>query len=544
MMKYLCFKNRYSRSVIGCIFIFLVLQYIPVIAGTCNGVPRGAAPWPSESPPEGPPEAYAPAGGEQQAPVFDKTNMACIGCHTAKTPGIVKQWQQSVHYQNAKGCYDCHQAAPGDKDAFAHSQPPTYISVIVSPDDCGRCHTQPALEFAQSSHSTAIDRVTGSVGVLVGKWVFGHDELKTTAFPEGTSAAIADGCAKCHGAKIAVNTTPDGKAVLDPATWPNMGIGRINPDGSKGSCSACHSGHEFSVAQARRPESCKECHSGASSLFEYAMYMQSKHGINYATNAKGMNIDASPWLPGTTYYAAPTCSTCHMYRKPNKTTQDGPFTHNVNRNIDLTTHKLTPNMKAVCTNCHSTAVYMNLAVQAEAEAALVLNKWKNPMTKLYCKAVDLLEEMPIEAATLLKEMPTEAELINKMPKTKWELKMRIFLQDMAGRTYHTCNNLADFTYISMNQGVRVARLAAFHMSPQFVEDYNKALAESWFGTFIPHLRELIVWGKTFAETKSGKDSKSYALAKKLEAELAVILKDPYYGSGFPTVDLGGCDPKH
>ena len=28
---------------------------------------------------------------------------------------------------------------------------------------------------------------------------------------------------------------------MDPKTWPNTGIGRINPDGSEGSCSACHS---------------------------------------------------------------------------------------------------------------------------------------------------------------------------------------------------------------------------------------------------------------------------------------------------------------
>ncbi len=31
-------------------------------------------------------------------------------------------------------------------------------------------------------------------------------------------------------------------------------IGRINPDGSRGSCSACHTRHSFSIAQERYGE--------------------------------------------------------------------------------------------------------------------------------------------------------------------------------------------------------------------------------------------------------------------------------------------------
>jgi len=40
--------------------------------------------------------------------------------------------------------------------------------------------------------------------------------------------------------RVVVKVRGDG--TLDPATWPNSGIGRINPDGSKGSCSSCHAG--------------------------------------------------------------------------------------------------------------------------------------------------------------------------------------------------------------------------------------------------------------------------------------------------------------
>ena len=70
--------------------------------------------------------------------------------------------------------------------------------------------------------------------------------------------AVAVGCMQCHGSTIKV--LPNGK--FDPATWPNTGIGQINPDGSWGSCSACHARHAFSVAQAREPETCGKCHLG------------------------------------------------------------------------------------------------------------------------------------------------------------------------------------------------------------------------------------------------------------------------------------------
>ena len=74
----------------------------------------------------------------------------------------------------------------------------------------------------------------------------------------GGPPAVAVGCLQCHGSTIKV--LPGGK--FDPATWPNTGIGRINPDGSWGSSNACHTRHNFSKAQAREPETCGKCHLG------------------------------------------------------------------------------------------------------------------------------------------------------------------------------------------------------------------------------------------------------------------------------------------
>jgi len=222
-------------------------------------------------------------GGNQQvysqSPVITKATQQCLNCHKKANPGLVAQWENSVHYKMAVGCYECHQATQGDTDAFIHSEPETYISTIVSPKDCSKCHMQEVREFSQSAHSDAYALVVNPTGALVGEFLFGNNDLKTVGFPHGASAAKVNGCWKCHGCEVKLSKT-DKQVKLDPATWPNTGIGRINPDGSRGSCSACHSGHEFSVAQARQPESCGVCHSGDASTFEYEIYAQSKHGVN------------------------------------------------------------------------------------------------------------------------------------------------------------------------------------------------------------------------------------------------------------------------
>jgi cytochrome c553 len=102
-----------------------------------------------------------------------------------------------------------------------------------------------------------------------------------------------------------------GDGTLDPATWPNSGIGRINPDGSKGSCSSCHGRHRFSKAQAREPEACVRCHSGPDSP-DKEIFEASKHGMVYVAHRDEMNLESDTWVAGRDYTAAPTCVTCHM----------------------------------------------------------------------------------------------------------------------------------------------------------------------------------------------------------------------------------------
>ena len=326
----------------------------------------------------------------------------CIDCHKKQNPVIYQQWGASKHYRGNVGCYECHSADRSDADAILHFN--EVIAVIVSPKDCSRCHQREVAEFASSHHSKA-GRILGSLDNVLAEVVEGNQGMKTMGFPEGVSAAAVNGCWQCHGSQIKV--LPDG--TLDPATYPNSGIGRINPDGSEGSCNACHVRHSFSVAQARHPDTCGKCHLGPDHP-QKEIYEESKHGINFFANQDKMNLAAEKWIVGEDYWAAPTCATCHM-----SATRNQDVTHDVGlriswnnrpavsvrpevsdakmglpgKDIPWQTRRL--NMKDVCSNCHNKNWIDNFYVQYDGLIELYNTKYAEPGLELVALAKPLRE---------------------------------------------------------------------------------------------------------------------------------------------------------
>jgi hypothetical protein len=219
----------------------------------------------------------------------------CVKCHAIQTPGLFKEWQHSRHGETGVGCYDCHKADAADTDGFMHQG--VRIAIIVSPKDCGTCHSQQVAEMTRSHHAKAGD-ILDSLDNIIGEVI-------------GGPAAVNAGCRQCHGSNVVI----DEKGMPTAQTWPNTGIGRHNPDGSRGSCTACHGRHRFSVAQARTPDTCGKCHVGPDHP-QIEVYNESKHGIIYRAKVNEMNLDAPKWVAGVDYTAAPTCTTCHMGAAP------------------------------------------------------------------------------------------------------------------------------------------------------------------------------------------------------------------------------------
>lgn len=76
---------------------------------------------------------------------LSKESATCASCHKNEHPGLYQQWGRSKHYGANVGCYECHKADKEDKDAIRHKD--FFISVIVSPKDCGTCHNLEAKQF-------------------------------------------------------------------------------------------------------------------------------------------------------------------------------------------------------------------------------------------------------------------------------------------------------------------------------------------------------------------------------------------------------------
>src|SRR3974377_593349 len=128
---------------------------------------------------------------------------ACLECHKDSTPGIVEQWQSSVHAKSGVDCYSCHQANENDRAAVHHYG--HKIAVIVTPNYCARCHPEEVKQFEKSHHAAAA-KFIGSLDNMLGEIV------------EGGPAAN-NGCRQCHGSEV--KYVGDGK--FDYTTWPNSG---------------------------------------------------------------------------------------------------------------------------------------------------------------------------------------------------------------------------------------------------------------------------------------------------------------------------------
>jgi hydroxylamine dehydrogenase len=81
-------------------------------------------------------------------------------------------------------------------------------------------------------------------------------------------------------------------------------IGRPAEDGSVGRCQKCHLRHAFSLEQARKPETCNNCHIGPDHP-QWEIYFESAHGIAYSTSGDTWNWEAEPGERLTWYSFAP-----------------------------------------------------------------------------------------------------------------------------------------------------------------------------------------------------------------------------------------------
>ncbi len=280
-----------------------------------------------------------------EVPLSEATQ-ECLECHAVFHPGIVEGWKKSRHaaitpaealqaeglalkvssknvpedlQKVAVGCAECHNLRPEAHAAGTFEHNGYDVHTVVSPDDCRTCHAVEADQYSRNIMAHAYANLVDNKVYnqlehsILGNRTLEKGQLKITP-PDADTRAEA--CLYCHGTKLKVSGTEvrdtDAGELEFPVTdgWPNQGVGRINLDGSKGACSACHTRHSFSIEVARKPHTCKECHVGPD-VPAFKVYSASKHGNIYSSKKQEWDFQAVPWTVGQDF-TAPTCATCHV----------------------------------------------------------------------------------------------------------------------------------------------------------------------------------------------------------------------------------------
>ena len=287
---------------------------------------------------------------------------ACLACHIQYTPDIVADWLRSKHAMETPGeawkkpelereisslppedmrdkvvgCYECHGQKPDQHpDTFDHFG--FKIHVIVTPRDCETCHRKEVEEYSRSVKAKAYYTLMNNPVYMM--LVNASTEVDVAGVHAGGARAKESACFACHGTKVVFKglktiTVSEGMTlqVPDYEGWPNHGVGRVNPDGTNGTCSACHPRHSFSIKLARSPYTCGQCHLDPD-VPAFNVWKESKHGNIFLSEWKHYNMTAVPWVPGRDF-KAPSCAACHMSLLA---TEDGkviaPRTHDVDSRI-------------------------------------------------------------------------------------------------------------------------------------------------------------------------------------------------------------------
>lgn len=262
----------------------------------------------------------------------------------------------SRHSTAGVNCLDCHQPTKGqeplDHKGFT-------ITKKLSAANCQGCHPEQYKQYLESRHAApAWAAVTGKQDFTAEQVAFAeklHKGAVDRPAHELTRveglAAVNKGCRQCHD------------------------VGRPNPDGSIGSCTACHARHVSSVALARLPETCGQCHMGPDHA-QLKIYHESKHGVLFNAQRASMNLDARPDKLTAEDMPVPTCATCHMSGLEGNETDKIKTTHNTSERLSYFLFAAVSdrrpnyesgrrNMKAICLKCHTNPRILQFYSEAE-----------------------------------------------------------------------------------------------------------------------------------------------------------------------------------
>jgi hypothetical protein len=277
----------------------------------------------------------------------------CAECHSRAQYSIVHEYELSRHAQKGINCLDCHQPAPSQEREEHHGF--VIVKGHLTAGNCRSCHEPIYQQFMRSRHAApSWAAIYGDKGLTPEQVAFSEKyQPGGTRRPphpfvqaEGGSAMVS-GCDQCHS------------------------VGKPNPDGTIGSCTACHTRHTSSVALARLPSTCAQCHMGPDHS-QIEIYEESKHGVMFAAQEKFLNLEAEPDQLTSRDMFIPTCATCHMSGLNGLGVTHDP-SERLSYYLANAVSAKRPNyeqaqakMKQICSQCHTAGVIDGVYSRAEA----------------------------------------------------------------------------------------------------------------------------------------------------------------------------------
>jgi hypothetical protein len=220
---------------------------------------------------------------------------SCVECHRKASPGIVQQFGYSSMAAAKVSCLNCH-GVPADYPG-AEQHEGVYVLRTPTTAMCEKCHQPEVAQYNQSRHGiTAWVAVEGSQALPANLLAVYQSIPEGQFSPDKSRNAIA---------------ALEGKDVTRFACDNCHAIGKPAEDQSVGQCQKCHLRHEFSLEQARKPETCNNCHIGPDHP-QWEIFTESPHGIMVMTGEDNFDWSADPGTLTVKDFPAPTCATCHI----------------------------------------------------------------------------------------------------------------------------------------------------------------------------------------------------------------------------------------
>ncbi len=293
-----------------------------------------------------------PGDWRERGPQFVRATGKCAECHSSETPAIVHMFEMSMHASKGVTCLDCHQPVDG-QESVAHSG--FTLATELTSLNCRQCHETEYEEFLRSRHAAP------AFAAVAGAKDFTEKQI-------AAAEKYHPGAVRRPANTLAIR---EGEGVLDLGCLACHNIGAPNSDGSIGSCTQCHSRHAASVALARQPETCGQCHMGPDHS-QLEIFNESKHGILWAHQKSRMNLNVPAKSLTARDIPVPSCSTCHM-----SGLEEQHVTHDVIERLSwwlfAPISKKRPtyetgqtNMQDICLACHASSQVDKFYEDAEA----------------------------------------------------------------------------------------------------------------------------------------------------------------------------------